>query len=87
MRDNDLRARQKRRFKLTTESEHAWPVAPNIIDKDFTATDTNDKRGVDTIDLARQHTLDCRGVDRFYAGLEPGFARSACMIPFLLVKR
>jgi transposase InsO family protein len=47
MRDNDLRARQKRRFKRTTDSEHAWPVAPNIIDQDFTATAPNEKWGVD----------------------------------------
>ena len=35
MRDNGLRARQKQRFKRTTDSEHAWPVAPNLIDQDF----------------------------------------------------
>ena len=38
MRENGLRARQKRRFKRTTDSEHAWPIAPNIIDQDFTVT-------------------------------------------------
>ena len=47
MRDNDLRARQKRRLKRTTDSEHAWPVAPNLIDQDFTATAPNEKWGVD----------------------------------------
>lgn len=47
MRDNDLRARQKRRFKRTTDSEHAWPVAPNIIDQDFAAAGPNEKWGVD----------------------------------------
>ncbi len=35
MRENDIKARQKRRFKRTTDSEHSWPVAPNIIDQDF----------------------------------------------------
>ena len=33
MRDNGLRARQKRRFKRTTDSHHAWPVAPNLLDQ------------------------------------------------------
>ena len=47
MRENGLRARQKRRFKRTTDSEHAWPVAPNIIDQDFTASTANQKWGVD----------------------------------------
>lgn len=47
MRENGLRAWQKRRFKRTTDSEHAWPVAPNIIDQDFTASAPNQKWGVD----------------------------------------
>ena len=47
MRDNGLRARQKRRFKRTTDSEHAFPVAPNLIDQDFAATGPNQKWGVD----------------------------------------
>lgn len=37
MRENQLIARQKRRFKRTTDSEHAWPVAPNLVAQDFTA--------------------------------------------------
>lgn len=47
MRDNGLKARQKRRFKRTTDSEHAWPIAPNLIDQDFAATAPNQKWGVD----------------------------------------
>ena len=47
MRDNGLKARQKRRFKRTTDSEHAFPVAPNLIDQDFAATGANQKWGVD----------------------------------------
>jgi transposase InsO family protein len=47
MRDNGLRARQKRRFKRTTDSEHAWPIAPNLLDQDFSATGPNEKWGAD----------------------------------------
>ena len=47
MRENDLKARQKRRFKRTTDSQHAWPVAPNIIDQDFAATGPDQKWGAD----------------------------------------
>jgi putative transposase len=43
MRDNGLQARQKRRFKRTTDSHHAWPVAPNLLDQDFTATEPDKK--------------------------------------------
>jgi putative transposase len=38
MRENGMKARQKRRFKRTTDSLHAFPVAPNLLDQDFTAT-------------------------------------------------
>jgi transposase InsO family protein len=47
MRENGLRARQKRRFKRITDSHHAWPVAPNLLDKDFTATGPDEKWGDD----------------------------------------
>jgi putative transposase len=47
MRENGLQALQRRRFKRTTDSEHAWPIAPNVIDQDFTATGPNEKWGVD----------------------------------------
>jgi putative transposase len=47
MRDNGLHARQKRRFKRTMDSEHAWPIAPNLLDQDFSAAGPNEKWGAD----------------------------------------
>src|SRR5437762_14348122 len=47
MRDNGLRARQKQRFKRTPDSHHAWPVAPNLFDQDFTATGPDKQWGAD----------------------------------------
>jgi putative transposase len=47
MRDDGLRARQKRRFKRTTDSEHVRPIAPNLPDQDFTATAPNEKWSAD----------------------------------------
>ena len=41
MRENDIRARHKRRFKVTTDSKHAFPVAENLLDRDFTPTAPN----------------------------------------------
>jgi putative transposase len=35
MREHDLRARHKRRFKATTDSKHALPVADNVLARDF----------------------------------------------------
>lgn len=47
MRENGMKARQKRRFKRTTDSLHAFPVAPNLLDQDFTASGPNQKWAAD----------------------------------------
>ena len=47
MRENGLVARQKRRFKRTTDSQHGWPVAANLLEQDFTATRPDEKWGAD----------------------------------------
>jgi transposase InsO family protein len=36
MQENGIRARHKRRYKATTDSKHNLPVAPNLLDRDFT---------------------------------------------------
>ena len=36
MRDNAIRAKHKRRYKATTDSKHDLPVAPNLLDRQFT---------------------------------------------------
>ena len=41
MRENDIRARHKRRYKVTTDSKHNLPVAPNLLDRNFTPTGPN----------------------------------------------
>lgn len=41
MRENGIRARHKRRFKATTDSKHSLPVAPNLLDRDFTPAAPN----------------------------------------------
>jgi putative transposase len=35
----NIKARHKRRFKVTTDSQHALPIADNILDRKFTATE------------------------------------------------
>lgn len=47
MRDNGLKALQKRRYKKTTDSCHGGPVAANLLDQDFTCDGTDQKWGVD----------------------------------------
>jgi putative transposase len=41
MREQGLRARAKRRFQRTTDSQHHWPVAANVLDRQFTTTAPN----------------------------------------------
>jgi putative transposase len=41
MRKHGIRARHKRRYKATTDSTHALPVAPNRLDRHFTPTAPN----------------------------------------------
>lgn len=38
MRAAGIRARKPRKFKVTTDSKHNYPVAPNILDRKFRAT-------------------------------------------------
>jgi len=41
MRENGIKARPKRKFRLTTDSAHALPVAPNLLDRNFSASAPN----------------------------------------------
>ena len=43
MRANVLRAKAARRYKATTNSAHNLPVAPNLLDQDFSAKRPNQK--------------------------------------------
>jgi putative transposase len=36
-----LRCKQKRKFKMTTDSRHNLPVAPNLLDRNFTVSSPN----------------------------------------------
>lgn len=38
MRERKLVARTRRRFRTTTDSKHEFPIAPNLLARDFTAT-------------------------------------------------
>lgn len=41
MRENGIRARHKRRYKVTTDSKHTLPVAANLPDRNFTPSAPN----------------------------------------------
>ena len=47
MRDNGLKALQKRRYKKTTDSCHGGPIAANLLDQDFSCDGPDQKWGAD----------------------------------------
>ena len=47
MRENGIRARHKRRYKATTDSKHALPVAPNLLDRNFSPIAPNEAWSAD----------------------------------------
>jgi transposase InsO family protein len=52
MRHGDLQSRKRRRFRVvTTDSQHADPVAPNVSARDFVATAPNQKWLADLTDV------------------------------------
>ncbi len=44
MREHGLQSHKRRRFRVTTtDSKHAWPVAPNVLQRDFETSAPNQK--------------------------------------------
>jgi putative transposase len=41
MQENGIKAKHKRRFKVTTDSKHNLPVAPNLLERNFTPAAPN----------------------------------------------
>ena len=56
MSENGMKARQKTRFKKTTDSDHGGPVAPNVLDQNFATDAPNEKWGV-MRDACFQHDI------------------------------
>ncbi|MGZ4982422.1 MAG: hypothetical protein ACXWAB_13375, partial [Methylobacter sp.] len=48
MKDNGLRAKAAKKYKATTNSNHSLPVAPNLLEQNFTA-DVPDQKWVSDI--------------------------------------
>lgn len=84
MRESGLQARQKRRFTRTTDSTHAFPIAPNLITQCFDTDAPNRKWGSDityvwtregwlylavVIDLYGRRVIGWEVSDRMHAGL------------------
>jgi transposase InsO family protein len=51
MQEDGLKARVRKRFKCTTQSDHGEPVADNVLDRDFTAAAPNQRWVGDTTEF------------------------------------
>ena len=47
MRDNGVKVVRTRKYKATTNSKHGYAIAPNLLDRNFTAEQANQKWAVD----------------------------------------
>ena len=43
MRENGISVEKTRKFKATTDSDHTFNIAPNLLDRDFKADQPNQK--------------------------------------------
>jgi putative transposase len=75
-----LQCPQKRRFKATTDSNHHLPVAPNLLQQTFTATQPNQKWVTDITYVATDEGwLYLAGIKDLYTCEIVGYALSARM--------
>ncbi len=78
MRQGGLEARVRRRYKCTTMSDHDQPVAPNLLDRDFTAAGPNQRWVGDTTELLiGSNKLFLAAIVDLYSRFVVGWATSA----------
>jgi transposase InsO family protein len=79
MREDGLRGRTRRRFKTTTMSDHADPVAPNLLERAFTAQAPNQRWVSDTTEfvIGTGHKMYLAAVLDLYSRFIVGWAVSA----------
>jgi hypothetical protein len=87
MRDNGLVARQRRRFKKTTDSNHGGPIALNHPDQDFATPAPDQKWAADIsldhrrLALSRHYPRPFLAPNRRLGGQRPPEKRSGAFRP------
>jgi putative transposase len=82
-----LRCRQKRKFKATTDSKHALPVAPNLLDRQFAVEAPNTAWLTDITYIATDEGwLYLAGVKDVFSGEVVGYAMSERMTKALVMQ-
>jgi putative transposase len=77
MRQEGLVARSKKRFRRTTDSNHTFPIAENVVGRDFTATAPNEAWVTDiTYVWTREGWLYVAAILDLYSRMVVGWAMS-----------
>ena len=86
MHDNDIRAKTARKFRNTTDSNHALPVADNLLSREFAAQGPNERWVTDiTYIWTREGWLYLAVVEDLYSRMVVGWAMSDTMTSRLVV--
>jgi putative transposase len=88
MRQNGLRARARKRYKLTTMSDHDQPVAANLLDRQFAAQAPNQRWVSDTTEfvIASSGKLYLAAVMDLFSRFIVGWAVSAVNDRYVTIK-
>lgn len=82
-----LRCKQKRKFKATTDSNHALPVAPNLLDRQFAVSAPNKAWVTDITYIATDEGwLYLAGIKDLFNGELVGYAMDARMTQNLVMQ-
>lgn len=82
-----LRCKQKRKFKVTTDSKHNFPVAPNHLDRQFAVTAPNQAWVTDITYLSTDEGwLYLAGIKDLFNGELVGYAMSDRMTKTLVMQ-
>jgi transposase InsO family protein len=86
MHDNDIRAKSARKFKHTTDSNHALPVADNLLGRQFDAHGPNERWVADiTYIWTQEGWLYLAVVEDLYSRMVVGWSMSDTMTSRLVV--
>ena len=86
MADNDIRAKTARKFRNTTDSNHPFPVADNVLDRQFDPSGPNEKWVADiTIIPTREGWLYLAAVEDLYSRMVVGWSMADHMESRLVV--
>lgn len=87
MRENALRSRTRKKYVCTTDSNHDYPIAENILKRDFTVNAPNEKMLSDTTEVdTAEGKLYIAGIIDLYGRLPVGFAISTRNDRYLVIE-